>query len=171
MTDTLRQLLANQYEAALRTLDVCIKRCPDSSWHAPVANLKFCQAVFHTLFFADVYLGHDEDAVRRQPFHGEHASFFADYEELEDRPQRNVYEKPFIVKYLAHCRDKAREVIRSETAESLGAPAGFGRKFARAELHVYNIRHIQHHAAQLGLRLRLDHKIDLPWVGSGWREL
>ena len=25
--------------------------------------------------------------------------------------------------------------------------------------------------AQLGLRLRLDHKIDLPWFGSGWKTI
>ena len=171
MVDTLKRLLTNQYEAALCTLNVCIERCPEQSWYAPVANLKFCQAAFHTLFFADLYLAPDEDTFRRQPFHRENAFFFGDYEELEDRAQRNLYDKPAISKYLAYCRGKASDVIGGETAETLAGPAAFGRKFNRAELHVYNIRHIQHHAAQLGLRLRLDHKIDLPWVSSGWREL
>ena len=41
------------------------------------------------------------------------------------------------------------------------------RYFTRAELHLYNIRHIQHHAAQLILRLRLDTDVDIPWVGRG----
>jgi hypothetical protein len=41
---------------------------------------------------------------------------------------------------------------------------------SRAELYVYNLRHIQHHAAQLSLRLRLDHGVNIAWVGSGWRE-
>jgi len=38
----------------------------------------------------------------------------------------------------------------------------------RAKLHVVNIRHIQHHAAQLSLRLRLDHQEDIPWFSSRW---
>ena len=41
----------------------------------------------------------------------------------------------------------------------------------RAELHVYSIRHIQHHAAQLSLRLRLDAGVAIPWIGVGWREV
>jgi hypothetical protein len=73
---------------------------------------------------------------------------------------------------MEHCRKKASAVIASETSDTLSAPCGFERRgFSRAELHVYNIRHIQHHAAQLSLRLRLDAKQDIPWIGSGWREL
>jgi hypothetical protein len=52
----------------------------------------------------------------------------------------------------------------------LRAPEIFGGDFSRAELHVYNIRHIHHHAAQLSLRLRLDTGRGVDWVGSGWRE-
>jgi hypothetical protein len=80
-----------------------------------------------------------------------------------------LYDRPTIQKYVEHCREKASTAIAAETADSLAAPCGFPRKsFSRAELHVYSIRHIQHHAAQLSLRLRLDHQIDIPWVRTGW---
>jgi hypothetical protein len=173
LDNTLKTLLANQYEASLCTLNFCVDRCPESSWNAKVANLLFCQAVFHTLIFADYYLGDgDKKAFREQPFHRENREFFADYEEFEDRVQVMCYTKDGIRKYLNHCREKATRKIASETAESLSAPCGFPRRtFSRAELHVYNIRHIQHHAAQLGLRLRLDHAVDIPWVGTGWKEV
>ncbi len=173
MTDLLKQLLANQYEATLCTLNFCIDKCPESSWNGPVANLKFCQVVFHTLIFADLYLGRDTElSLRQHPFHRENPQFFRDYEEFEDRPQTLLYDRMTIKKYLEHCRTKATNAIESETAETLAGPSGFEwRKFTRAELHVYNIRHIQHHAAQLSLRLRLDHKIDIPWVGSGWKQV
>ncbi|MBC7855863.1 MAG: hypothetical protein IAF94_20740 [Pirellulaceae bacterium] len=36
-----------------------------------------------------------------------------------------------------------------------------------ARLHV---RHIQHHAAQFILRLRLDTEVEIPWIGAGWRK-
>lgn len=172
MLETTTTLLANQFTAALATLNVCIERCPESAWNAPVANMKFCQVVLHTLIFADFYLGRDdEQAFRRQPFHLAHPEFFRDYEEFEDRPQQWLYDRPTIRLYVQHCRSKLAETIAAETAASLAAPCGLPRRtFSRAELYVYNTRHIQHHAAQLSLRLRLDHGVDIPWVSSGWRE-
>lgn len=149
----------------------CVQQCSEENWDAPVANLKFCQAMFHALICTDLYLGPDEDALPDQPFHRVHVSEFADYEELEDRPQQRLYDKSFIEEYLKHCRDKAQQVVSDETQETLDGPSGFDwLKLSRAELHVYNIRHIHHHAAQLSLRLRLDTGGGIPWVGSGWRD-
>jgi hypothetical protein len=171
MSTILKSLLTNQFEAALCTLGLCIDRCPEDSWNAPVVNLKYCQVAFHTLFFVDYYLEQTDQTIRDQDFHRAHADLFKDYEELEDRRQVNLYERDDIRLYLEHCRTKAVAVVNSETAESFESPCGFPpKRFSRAELHVYNIRHIQHHAAQLSLRLRLDRGIDIPWVRSGWRE-
>jgi hypothetical protein len=171
MLESFKELIARQYEAAFCTLNVCIDRCPDANWNLPVANLKFCQVAFHTLFFADYYLGTSPAALRLQKFHPNNAHVFRDYEELEDRRQQLLYERADVKRYLAHCRNKAREVIGEETADVLAARCGFPPKtVSRAELHVYNLRHLQHHAAQLSLRLRLDAEVDVPWIGSGWRE-
>lgn len=172
MIDTLKESLANQFEAAFCTLNFCIDRCPDSAWDAPVVNLAFCQVVFHTLFYADVFLGANLDSLRGQQFHRDNADFFRDYEELEDRKPELLYEKAPVKAYLEYCRKKAAAAIAVETAESLGAPCDFERRhFSRAELYVYTIRHIQHHAANLSLRLRIDFNEDIPWCGSGWREM
>jgi hypothetical protein len=173
MLDTLKELLAHQYEASLSTLNLAIDRCPDASWNERVANWKFCQTAFHVTFFADVYLQPSDDvvALKRQPFHVEHEAEFRDYEELEDRPQILLYEKAFVLSYLQNVRRKAQETIARESVEALGGPSGFHwRKCSRSELHVYNIRHIQHHAAQLSLRLRLDANVDIPWVGHEWKD-
>ena len=100
-----------------------------------------------------------------------HRAMSRDYEELEDRPQSLLYERPDVIAYLSHCRGKAAAAIAAETAESLRGLSGFHwLKFSRAETHVYNIRRIQHHAAHLSLRLRLDWGAEVPWFGSGWRE-
>lgn len=173
MIDTLKELLSHQFEATLCTLNFCVARCPDDLWTARVAKWTFCQAAFHTTFFADYYLQPTEDIepFKRQPYHLEHAAEFRDYEELEDRPQVLSYEKPFVLNYVQHARRKAQETVARETAEVLAGPSGFSwRKCSRAELHVYNMRHVQHHAAQLTLRLRLDAGIDIPWIGHAWRE-
>lgn len=173
MPDTLKELLAHQYEASLSTLNLAVARCPAASWNERVAKWKFCQAAFHTVFFADVYLqpSDDVEALKRQPFHIEHKAIFRDYEEMEDRPQVLLYDKPFVLTYLQHVRIKAQDTIARESGEVLAGPSGFSwRKCSRAELHVYNIRHIQHHAAQLSLRLRVDADVDVPWVSHAWKE-
>ena len=171
MLDTFKQLIANQFEAALCTLNVCVDRCPESAWDGPVVNHAFCQVVFHTLFYTDYHLGQNEESFRQQPFHRENEHIFRDYEELVDRKPVLLYDKPSIKKYAEYCRNKASQAIAAETAETLNARCGFERlTFSRAELYVYTIRHIQHHAAQLIMRLRLDAIADIPWVKSGWRD-
>ena len=174
MLNTLSELLANQYEASLSTLNLCVAGCPERCWSECVAKWKFCQTAFHAIFFADLYLqpSDDVEAFKRQPFHVEYKTVFRDYEELEDRPQELLYDKLFVLNYLQHVRHKAQEAIARESADVLAGQSGFHwRKCSRAELHVHNIRHIQHHAAQLSLRLRLDANINIPWVSHGWKEV
>ncbi len=171
MLDLFKHTITQQYTASLCTLGMCIDRCPDQLWQAKVARFPFSQAAFHTLFFADLYLCESIEAQRLLPFHIEHAAWFADYEQLERRDPTSLYERIDIQRYLQHCRRRAEEVMAAETAESLAAVASFSwRPIPRAELHVYNIRHIQHHAAQLILKLRLESGLEFPWIGSGWRE-
>ncbi|HVX85124.1 MAG TPA: DinB family protein [Phycisphaerae bacterium] len=173
MPDALPDILLHQFEAALATLNLAVVRCPDPLWNQPVANWKFCQAAFHVTFFADIYLQptDDIDALKHQPFHLDHPADFRDYEELEDRPQVLLYEKPFILAYIQHVRRKAHRTLPAESPETLAGASGFRRRnCSRAELHLYNIRHIQHHAAQLSLRLRLNHNLDIPWISHTWRD-
>ncbi|MBI1902742.1 MAG: DinB family protein [Planctomycetia bacterium] len=172
MLATFKALIGSQFEAALCTLNACLDRCPEAAWNSRVGNHLFCQVAFHTLFYADYYLGPNEESFSGQPFHRENEHFFRDYEEFEDHAPVLLYDKASIKKYLEHCRRKAAQGIAAESEDSLKARAGFQRRaFSRAELYVYNIRHVQHHAAQLSLRLRLDSKVDVPWVGAGWREV
>jgi hypothetical protein len=169
MIDVVKQVIANQFEAGFATINRCVQQATDDLWHQPVARYPFCQVAFHTLFFADYYLGPDAEAFSLQPFHLANKHLFGDYEQLEDREPTSRYEKPQIITYLDFCRAKASATIAGETEATLSARAKFdGKDFSRAELHVYNIRHIQHHAAQMILRLRLHSVTDIPWYRSGW---
>ena len=52
-------------------------------------------------------------------------------------------------------------------ALDLDAPSGFHwLPFTKFELQVYNIRHAQHHAAQLADRLRASGNGGVPWVSA-----
>ena len=171
MIDTFKELLTGQFEASFCMLEKCVQSCPSNVWNARVGQLYFCQVAFHALFYADVYLGTDLASLRQQPFHVEHAVVFADYEELEDRPQTSRYEESFIRLYLEHCRSKAMSAVAAEDTKTLEQRPGFDwLPFSRAEVHVYNIRHLQHHVAQLSLRMKLDADVGVSWIGSGWQD-
>ncbi len=168
MIELVQSLLANQMHGALNMLAGGIEACPDSHWDEPVRDLTFNQVAFHALFFTDCYLSENTDAMLAQAFHRDSKDFFRDYEEMKDKLQELRYDRPSIERYLAFCRRKATDVIAAETAASLAAPCGFPwLKISRGELHVYNTRHIQHHAAQLSLRLRIDHGDGVKWSRGG----
>jgi hypothetical protein len=80
-----------------------------------------------------------------------------------------------LLAYVQICREKALASIGTETMESLAGPSGFSwYQCSRGELHLINIRHIQHHTGPLSAFPRRvvppcqDHRA-LPWVASGWR--
>ena len=164
----LTRALSGQYAAALQTLQQCIDMCDDSRWAAAHPDTPVNQVVFHTLFYTDYYLGRGDSGFRQQEFHLDNPELFQDYEELVDRIPENFYSREGCLAYLAHCRVRMETVLAAEDAGVLSGDCGFPRRnLSRLELHIYNIRHIQHHAAQLGLRNQLAGGEALRWVGKG----
>ena len=166
----MEKIIQNQIEAALATLNQTIENCPLSQWNEKHGYDPFCQVVFHTLFYTDVYLGRDNIDIREQPFHKENHVFFKDYEELENKIPVNLYAKESCMDYMSFCIKKCNDLVSKETGESLMGDCGIARRnMSRLELYIYLTRHIQHHAAQLGLRLQEITGKELQWVGSGWK--
>ena len=65
MGDTLpvlRSVLKSQYHASLAMLREAIQRCPPEEWLSTDHKNAFWQLSYHTLFFAHLYLQHDEAA-------------------------------------------------------------------------------------------------------------
>lgn len=167
MVDTVKNMIKSQMTACLDTLRYCIENCPDADWQKAHKDAPFSQVVFHALFYADFYLGRDSVPFKEQPFHLTHRHIFEDYEEMEDRIPVKLYEKAFCLDYLAHCATKLKAKVDAETEDSLMGASGIDfRKCSRAELHVYNIRHIQHHAAQLGFRIQMITGKETPWFSG-----
>ncbi len=161
--------VCNQYEAALSALHYCMNNCPDTEWNNEHGDAPFCQVVFHTLFYTDFYLENDEAGFKEQEFHRNNTILFKDYEELEYKKARNLYSKNECANYLKHALEKCRMTLFHASDESLNEKPPIRPSIAtRLELHIYSIRHIQHHAAQLGLRIQLLTKKEMDWFGSGW---
>lgn len=167
MTEILKSLILHQMTASIDTLKYCIDSCPESEWQEAHKDAPFSQVIFHALFYADFYLGRDSVPFKEQAFHVSHKGIFLDYEEMEDKIPTHLYDKSFCFEYLSHCLAKLKATVEAETAGSLAGESGIDfRKCSRAELYVYNMRHIQHHAAQLGLRIQMITGKEMPWFSG-----
>ena len=166
MINIVKDALFAQYGAALETLSLATKLCPDSLWDASAkGDGPFSQVAFHAVFYGDCYLGLSDEGFKEQPFHVANAGKFGDYEEMEDRAPTCTYTRAWIAEYLEFVRAKARAMIAGETEESLSARCGFDwLKMSRLELYLYGGRHLQHHAAQLSLRVQLETGAGAKWV-------
>ncbi len=168
MLELYKQIVVSQFEAALAMLNQCIAACPPEHWEGRIANDSFRYIAYHTLFFADFYLSANEASFQLRDLHhrggderGEAASPGLSKEET--------------LAYVPIVRQKLLESLAAETEQSLAGPCGISwRKTSRAELHLYNLRHVQHHVGAMFAYLRrvvpslADNK-SLPWIGAGWR--
>lgn len=146
MKNTLQKALWNQFGASIDMLENAILACPDALWDG---QGNFWYNAYHCLFFLDYYLTPD-------PVHFVPPPPFSE-SEFEDRMPDRVYRKVELLHYLQLCREKCRGLISGLT------PAAAARRwrnssgsmdFSLLEITLYNMRHVQHHAAQLNLLLR-----------------
>ncbi len=118
--------------------------CPPDSklehWDGIIAKYAFWHVAYHALCFVDLYLSPNEESFQLRDLHP------LGWKELNDEYPSRRFEQREIAEYVAICRQKAIEAPASETRKSLEGKSGFSfRTFSRGELHIYNIRHIQHH--------------------------
>jgi hypothetical protein len=161
-----KKMIWGQFGAAIDMLENAMRACPDELWGDRSRKPEFWYVAFHTLFFLDLYLSDSE--VGFQP----PSPFTLD--EMDERgllPDR-VYAKEELLRYLVHGREKCRRSIRTMTQEQAGRRCGFSwLDLSAGEMLLYNMRHVQHHAAQLNLLLRENVDAAPRWVRTAGKEL
>jgi hypothetical protein len=150
-----KSILWAQFGAAIDMLENAMRACPDALW----TGSRFWYISYHTLFFLDFYLSDPADAFAPP------APFTLDELDpaglLPDRP----YTKEELQAYLDHGRKKCRAVIEALTEEKARGRRDFGfLDLTFAELLLYTMRHVQHHAGQLNLILRQQTDAAPRWV-------
>ncbi len=146
---TFKEVIWQQFGAAIDMLENALTACPDELWSDRSQRPEFWYIVYHTLFFLDLYLS-DSLAGFTPPM-----PFNLDELDpaglLPDKP----YTKDELHTYLEHGRKKCRATIAALTDEKARQRCGIDwHDISNAELLLYNMRHVQHHAAQLNLILR-----------------
>jgi len=144
-----KALLWSQFGAAIDMLENALVACPEEVWSDRSRQPEYWYIVFHTLFWLDLYLTESPEGFAPPHPYG--------LEELDPAgiiPER-VYTKAELLSYLEHGRNKLRSILSTMTEESFRAPRTFHSvQGPLAEVLIYNLRHVQHHAAQLNLILR-----------------
>ena len=156
--DNWKTIIWQQLGAAVESLENAIKACPEKVWGDKPGSHEFWYITYHTLFFLDYYMsGTDEGFAPPEPF------TLSELDPSGLLPER-VYTKDELLKYLEHGRNKSRKVIDVLTEETAHKPCGFKKDLTVAELYLYTMRHVQHHAAQLNLLLRQQTDSAPEWV-------
>lgn len=150
MDTTWKTSLWLQFGAAIDMLDSAMGYCPDELWHAtlfdsPDEEPEYNQVwflVYHTLFWLDLYLsGYSEGFTPPAPF-------------IRGRLPEKPYTKDEVHAYLEHGRRKCQATIEALTDERARQRCEFDWVEASfLELQLYNMRHVQEHAAQLNFWL------------------
>jgi hypothetical protein len=161
-----KTILWQQFGATIDMLQNAMRACPDNLWGDRARQPEFWYMAYHALFWLDCYLSDSPERFAPP------APFTLD--ELDPAgvlPDR-VYAKGELHTYLEHGRKKCRATIEALTEEKARQRCGFEwLDISVAEMLLYNMRHVQHHAAQLNLLLRQNTGAAPRWVKTTERNL
>jgi DinB family len=143
---SIKEILWRQFGASIDMLKNAMALCPANFWDT---EKKFWYNAYHCLFFLDYYLTMEpKNFSPPPPF---------TLSEFEDSMPERTYTKEELLTYLELCRQKCRTVIGSlteETAKHNWVNSSETMRYNVIEILLYNMRHVQHHTAQLNLLLR-----------------
>jgi len=162
--DTLGTIVS-QYRASLRMLRSAIAECPAELWNAAGDANRFWHIAYHALFYTNLYLSRTEQEFRPWEKVRPEYNFLGPlpWPPHEQPKIGEPYAQAEVLEYHDWLFERVADLVR---AVDLAAPSGFSwLPLRRLELHIYNIRHIQHHAGQLIERLRRAGRGGIDWVG------
>ncbi len=158
---TLYTALWWQFGAAIDMLENALVACPASLWNQrlwsaqtshpqPLEDAAFWSLTYHILFWLDLYLtGSHEGFAPPEPFMNE-------LDPVSVFPEQ-PYTKDELHAYLAHLHKKCQTTIAELSDEKAHQQVTFPwleeMTMSFFELQLYNMRHVQEHAAQLSLFL------------------
>ena len=154
----LKEIIWQQYGAALDTLENAITAYPDDLWGNGTKQPEFWYLAYHTIFFLDFYFSDNVEGFAPP------APFTLSELDPEGILPERVYTKEELLTYLVYGSKKCRDYIKSLTDESNSKPSVMRPAVTETELLLYTMRHVQHHAAQLNLILRQETNSAPGWV-------
>lgn len=161
----IKKVIISQYESSLLMLMNAITKCDNNLWESKEYTNEFWHICYHLLFYTDLYLSADEYTFTPWIKHKQEYQFLGNvpYQPYHKPVIEEVYSQIEIQEYLGNIFEKLEEKITEMNLENNSG--FFWLPFSKLELQLYNIRHIQHHTAQLVDRLREQKKVAIDWIG------
>ena len=162
---TMTVILTSQYKASLGMLRQAIEKVPEEQWNTGEYNNPNWQIAYHILWAVKYYLGENPESY--VPFKNaiEGAESLGGNQDWEN-PDENVKVSGFHTKdeLLSFIDDIEESLLQSIEELPLDEHSGFEwYPYSRLEFHINNIRHIQHHTAQIIERLKAKGITGFPW--------
>lgn len=144
--------LVSQYKAAVKMLLDTIEKCPDGLWESIEFENAFWRIAYHALFYTSLYLSESADKFvpwdKHMPNYNSLGTVTHDQEPIIINV---VYSKNDIIDYAIRISDSLENMVSDKNNDE---QCGFyWIPMNRLQLHLYNIRHLQHHVGQLTERL------------------
>ncbi|UOB18625.1 DinB family protein [Abyssalbus ytuae] len=156
MVQSFNEVIWRQFGASIDMLENAIKLCPLEFWDT---EKKFWYISYHCLFWLDYYL--TLDPINFEPPLPFTLSEFDPYGTMPNR----TYTKEELISYLQYCRKKCYDLVSAITEEIANSRwINDYKDYSVFEILLYNMRHVQHHSAQLNLLLRQEINDAPGWV-------
>ena len=160
----MKRELASQYRAALKMLRQTIERCPDWLWNDQAYENVYWRIAYHTLHYTNLYLAENPDVFMPWAKHLPNYHRLGQVLSPEQTAEHILYSK---VDLFAYGLDISNSVESRLEAQDLTEGSGFDwLRMNKLELHLYNIRHIQHHTGQLIERLHQHGIKGIDWIDT-----
>ncbi len=166
---SIQGILVSQYKAALQMLRQTIGKIPSDLWNNDEYNNPNWQIAYHAIWAAQFYLGANAESFVPWKKAIEGAESLGGSQEWEN-PEKGVILERHNPKdeLLSFIDDIESRLPQSISSLPLGENSGFEwYPYSRLELHINNIRHIQHHTAQLIERMKMKGITGFPWAIDG----
>lgn len=170
--DALKETLWRQFGASIDMLRNAIMRCPDDYWNN---HQRLFYTAYHCILFLDYYLTIPPNHFSPELPFTLTAPDQIPADAVDDLVPDRIYSRQELVDYLQHCRAKCHHLIDGFTERNMHQPwiekpdllaPSAALKFSVLEILLYNMRHVQHHAAQLNLLLRQGIDVAPVWVSQ-----
>lgn len=166
MNSQFKEAIWSQFGASIDMLSNVILNCPDAYFSS---QKRFYYMAYHSTIFLDYYLTlPPADFIPVLPFTQTNDNE-KPAEAIDDLIPNKIYTKQELIAYIALSRVKCKNIIESLTDDHNlserfieGNEAG-DMNYSLPEILLYNLRHTQHHTAQLNMLLRQDLDKHMEW--------
>ena len=161
MNQHIKDSIWKQFGASIDMLENAIRSCPHDFWDTK----QFWYMAYHSLFYLDYYL--TMDSAKFSPPSPFTLSEFDSSGVVPDK----TYSQKKLLTYLQYGRTKCYNLISALTDEMAASRwVNEYKNYSVFEILLYNMRHVQHHAAQLNLLLRQEINDAPKWVSqTAWK--